>query len=71
MNLKLIQRFVCAANLQKNQRCEDFEVRFCCPVILTNNCPDVSLDENDYKQNLENLTIDDIRKLNIQKRTLD
>lgn len=25
------RRFICVTELQKSKRCEDFEVRFCCP----------------------------------------
>ena len=26
------RRFICVKELQKTKKCEDFEVRFCCPI---------------------------------------
>ena len=66
IGLKYISSFICAKKLQKNKKCEDFEVRFCCPkqkddILIP--VPDKSIfDEKVALQELKD--INDLRKLN-------
>ena len=65
--LKYISSFICAKKLQEDEKCEDFEVRFCCPklkepLIPTTDPEKPGFDDKDALQELEDLK--DLRKLN-------
>ena len=70
-------RFVCVANLQESKKCNDFEVRFCCPQHTNSNpgllsplepralaTPEKPVVKGSFCD-LQNLTMNDIRKLNL------
>ena len=65
---KSSNRFICANNIPK-QKCEDFEVRFCCSYDSEKDIKDTTdnfdQDLQDlYKSELQNLTESNLRKLN-------
>ena len=67
IGLNYISSFICAKKLQKNKKCEDFEVRFCCPnlnesLILSPDPNKPVFDDEIALQELKD--INDLRKLN-------
>ena len=63
--LKYISSFICAKKLQEDEKCEDFEVRFCCPkpksLIPTTDSEKPVFDDKEALQELGDLK--DLRKL--------
>ena len=60
--LNRIQRFICVQKLQKNKECDDFEVRFCCSKIQSNETSTIKPVFNETLD-LEQLNdINDLRK---------
>lgn len=63
------ERFICAAEMQENKQCNDFEARFCChknftAQVITNTERPIVKSSTCVTADLENLNINDIRKLN-------
>ena len=64
IKIKIFDRFICAAKLQKNKKCKDFEVRFCCPEASATDCSNELQNDINEKLELVNLTYDNLRNLN-------